>query len=68
MTLINDSNNNYAEFGTFKRTTASHKSKPQGKINILSNLEKLHEFYDERGLEFDENIFEKIIEEYLLDD
>lgn len=48
--MTNDSNNNYAEFGTFKRTTTSHKSKPQGKVNVLSNLKKLHEFYDEMGL------------------
>ena len=61
MTMINDSNNNYAEFGTFKRTTAFHKPKPQGKINILSNLAKLHEFYDERGLEFNEDVFKNIL-------
>lgn len=59
--MTNDSNNNYAEFGTFKRTAASPKSKPQGKINILSNLEKLHEFYDEMGLEFNEDIFKNIL-------
>lgn len=58
-----DSNNCNAEFGTFKRTTSSRKSKPQRKVNILSNLEKLHEFYEEWGLEFNEDIFKNILME-----
>ena len=59
--MTNDSNNNHAEFGTFKRTMASRKSKPQGKVNVLFNLKKLHEFYDEMGLEFNEDIFKNIL-------
>lgn len=58
-----DSNNNYAEFGTFKRTISSSKSKQQGKVNVLFNLKKLHEFYDERELEFNEDIFKNILME-----
>ena len=59
--MTNDSNNNYAEFGTFKRTAAFRKSKPQGKVNVLFNLKKLQEFYEERGLEFNEDIFKNIL-------
>lgn len=61
--MTTDSNNNHAEFGTFNRTTVSHKSKPQGKVNVLFNLKKLHEFYDEMGLEFNEYIFKNILRE-----
>ena len=32
-----NSNNNYAEFGTFKRISTSYKSKPQGKIDVSLN-------------------------------
>ena len=61
MARTTDSNNNYAEFGTFKRTSTFRKSKPQGKVNVFSNLNKLREFYDVRGLEFDEDIFKNIL-------
>ncbi|WP_296790701.1 hypothetical protein [uncultured Methanobrevibacter sp.] len=61
--MTNDSNNKYAEFGTFKRTTTSCKSKPSGNVNLLFNLKKLHEFYDEMGLEFNEDIFKNILME-----
>lgn len=50
-----DSNNNYAEFGTFKRRTCSTKSKPQGKVDVQSTLNKLREFYDLMCLEFNED-------------
>ena len=63
MTMAINSKNNYSEFGTFKRITKSSKSKPQGKINVLSNIDKLHEFYDEKGLEFDEDTFKNILKE-----
>lgn len=33
----------------------------------LTGKDKLRAFYELKGLEFDENIFEKIIEEYGLD-
>lgn len=60
MTMTADSNNSYAEFGTFKRASTSHKSKPQGKVNVLSNLNKLQRFYEAMGLEFNEYIFKNI--------
>lgn len=56
-----DSNNNYAEFGTFKRRTCSTKSKPYGKVDVQSTLNKLREFYDRMGLEFNEDTFKKIL-------
>lgn len=34
----------------------------------LSGIDRLRAFHQMMGLEFDENIFEKIIEEYSLDD
>lgn len=58
-----DSNNNSAEFGTFKRTSTSRKSKSQGKVNARSNLKKLQRFYEERGMEFDEFTFKNILME-----
>ncbi len=60
--MINDSNNNYAEFATFKRTTASHKFKPQGKVIVLSNLINCMNFMM-IGLEFKEDIFKNILME-----
>ena len=36
--------------------------------HILTGIDKLRAFYEWRGLEFDEDIFEKIIQEYSLDD
>lgn len=56
-----DSNNNYAEFGTFKRRTCSTKSKPQGKVDVQPTLKKLREFYDMMGLDFNEDTFKKIL-------
>ena len=56
-----NSNNNYAEFGTFKRISTSYKSKPQGKVDVSSNLKKLQRFYEEMGLEFDECTFKNIL-------
>ena len=53
-----------------KKPTPEEHRKIQERINdphVLTGIDKLRAFYEWRGLEFDEDIFEKIIRDYSLD-
>lgn len=53
-----------------KKPTPEERRKMRERINdphILTGIDKLRAFYEWRGLEFDEDIFEKIIRDYSLD-
>ena len=62
--MPSNSNNNFAEFGTFKRASTSFRfNETQEKEDILSNLNKLHKFYDMMGLDFHEDTFKNILKD-----
>lgn len=61
----------FFQFLLSKKPTDSEHEKIRERINdyyALTGIDRLRAFHQMKGLEFDENIFEKIIEEYSLDD
>ena len=55
----------FAEFESFRKITAPEKrNKIKEDIknpNILTGMDRLRTFYEEMGLEFDEAVFEKMV-------
>jgi len=65
------SKNCSVSFSCQKKPTDVEHEKIRERINdpyTLTGIDRLRAFHQMKGLEFDENIFEKIIAEYSLDD
>ena len=61
---------NVIEYSCRKKPTPLERREIQERINnphILTGIDKLRAFYEWRGLEFDEDIFDKVIREYSLE-
>ena len=67
---MTESTSNIIEFSCRKKPTPEERRKIRERIkdpHVLTGVDKLRAFYEWRGLEFDEDIFEKIIRDYSLE-
>lgn len=65
-----ESTSNVIGYSCRKKPTPEEREKIRERINdpyVLTGIDKLRAFYEWMGLEFDEDIFEKIIRDYSLE-
>ena len=59
------------EYSEWRKPTAEEREKIRERVNdpnILTGIDKLRAYYQKKGWEFDENIYDNIIRDYHLDE